>query len=84
MAHDSHIVRAEENLKLSHGRSSYRQASRTNPPIKAFIGAVIESEALPTVMQLKRKPKTVNWLGLQPGRVSHDIQVISNFLWSLI
>ena len=24
MAHDSQIVRAEENLKLSHGGSSYR------------------------------------------------------------
>ena len=35
-AHDSQIVRAKENLKLSHGGSSYRQASDTNPSIKAL------------------------------------------------
>ena len=35
-AHDSQIVRAKENLKLSHGGSSYRLASDTNPPIKAL------------------------------------------------
>ena len=35
-AHDSQIVRAKENLKLSHGGSSYRLASGTNPPIKAL------------------------------------------------
>ena len=33
-AHDSQIIRAKENLKLSHGGSSYSQASGTNPPIK--------------------------------------------------
>ena len=32
---DTQIVRAKENLKLSHGGSSYRYASGTNPPIKA-------------------------------------------------
>ena len=35
-AHDSQIVRAKENLKLSHGGSSYRKASGTNPLIKAL------------------------------------------------
>ena len=35
-AHDSQIVRAKENLKLSHGGSSYRKASDTNPSIKAL------------------------------------------------
>ena len=35
-AQDSQIVRAKENLKLSHGGSSYRYASGTNPPIKAL------------------------------------------------
>ena len=34
MTHDSQIVRAKENLKLSHGWPSYNQASGTNPPIK--------------------------------------------------
>ena len=36
MAHDSQIVRAKENLKLSHGGLSYSHASGTNPPIKAL------------------------------------------------
>ena len=36
MAHDSQIIRAKENLKLSHGGSSYRKASGTNPPLKAL------------------------------------------------
>ena len=35
-APDSKIVRAKENLKLSHGGSRYRLASGTNPPIKAL------------------------------------------------
>ena len=35
-AYDSQIVRAKENLKLSHGGSSYRLASGTNTPIKAL------------------------------------------------
>ena len=34
-AHDSQIVRAKENLKLSHGEPSQRQASGTNQPNKA-------------------------------------------------
>ena len=34
--HDSQIVRAKENLKLSHGWPSYSKASGTNPPIKAL------------------------------------------------
>ena len=34
-AHDSQIVRAKENLKLSHGGPSYSQALGTNPSIKA-------------------------------------------------
>ena len=35
-AHDSQIVRAKENLKLSYEGASYSQASGTNPPIKAL------------------------------------------------
>ena len=51
------IVRAKENLKLSHGGPSYSQASGTNQPIKAkYVRAIIESEAWPTAVQLKRKP----------------------------
>ena len=35
-AHDSQIVRAKENLKYSHSGPCYRQASGTNPRIKAL------------------------------------------------
>ena len=36
MTHDSQIVRAIVNLKLSHGEPSHRQTSGTNPPIKVL------------------------------------------------
>ena len=36
MAHNSQIVKAKENLKLSDGGPSYSQASGTNRPIKAL------------------------------------------------
>ena len=35
-AHDSHIVRGKENLKLIYGGPSQRQASGTNQQIKAL------------------------------------------------
>ena len=35
-AQDSQIVRAKENIKLSHGGPSYSQESGPNPPIKAL------------------------------------------------
>ena len=34
--HDSQIVRAKENLKLSHGGPSQRRASDTRKPIKTL------------------------------------------------
>ena len=57
MTHDSQIVRAKENFKLSHGGPSQRQASGFNQRIKALRQAVVESETWPTVVQLKRKPQ---------------------------
>ena len=36
MAHDSHIVRARENLKLKYGGPSQGQALDTNQQIKAL------------------------------------------------
>ena len=36
MAHASQIVRAKENLKLSYGGPSQRQASYTNQRINAY------------------------------------------------
>ena len=45
-AHDSQIVRAKENLKLSYGGASQRQVSGTNQRIKTLRqAAVIEFEA---------------------------------------
>ena len=35
-AYDSQIVRTKENLKLSHGVSSYRYVSGTSQPINAL------------------------------------------------
>ena len=35
-AHDSQIVGAKENLNLSHGEPSQRQASETNSPMKEY------------------------------------------------
>ena len=55
-AHNSYIVRGKEKLKLSHGGPCHSQASGTNPPIKLYVRAVIESEAWPNVLQLKWKP----------------------------
>ena len=45
-AHDSQIVRAKENLKLSYVGSSQRQSSDTNKMIKLYVRAVIEYEAI--------------------------------------
>ena len=36
MVHDLQMVRAKENLKLSHGGPSQRRALVTNQPIKAL------------------------------------------------
>ena len=36
MAHDSQIVRAKKKLRLNNSWPSFRQASGTNPPIKAL------------------------------------------------
>ena len=55
--HNSQIVRAKENLKLSDRGPSHSQASGTNPPIKALRQSRHwVSEAWPTAVQLKRKP----------------------------
>ena len=35
-AHDAQIVRAKENLKLSHGGPSQKQGPGTNPPMKVL------------------------------------------------
>ena len=45
MNHDSQIMRAKVNLKLTHAGHGQRQASGTNQPIKALHQAICESEA---------------------------------------
>ena len=55
MAHDAQIVRVKENHNLSHGVSSYSQASGTNQPIKALRQSC-HDWVWPTDVQLKRKP----------------------------
>ena len=55
-AHDSQIVRAKEELKLSHSTPAKDKHQEPINGLKLCVSAVIESEALPTIMQLKRKP----------------------------
>ena len=45
MNHDSQIMRAKVNLKLSHGGHGQRQASGTSQPIKVLHQAISECEA---------------------------------------
>ena len=52
MAHGPHIVRAKETLNLS--AKDKHQAP--NNGLKLYVTAVVESEAWPTVVQIKRKP----------------------------
>ena len=68
MAHDSQIARAKKNLKLSYcqvefwstavGPANEKHQTSTNG-LKLYVRDVIESEACPTVVQLKRKPFTM-------------------------
>ena len=56
-AHDSQVVRAKENLKLSHGGSSVTDKYQApTHQLKLYVRTVIESEAWPIFVQLKRKP----------------------------
>ena len=55
-AHDSQIVGAKENLKLSHMDPATDKHQAPTHRLKLYVRAVIESEAWPTVVQLKRKP----------------------------
>ena len=55
-AHDLQIVRPKANLKLSHGVPATDKHQAPNHRLKLYVRAVIESEALSTVKQLKRKP----------------------------
>ena len=54
-AHDSQIVRAKEKSWATVGPATYKHPAPTHR-LKLYVRAVIESEAWPTVVQLKRKP----------------------------
>ena len=79
--HNSQIVRAKENLKLSHGGSSYSQALGTNPSIIAlrqrrhWVWGLTHRHAIEEETTAKNR----DWVYNQACRLSQDIQVISNF-----
>ena len=77
---NSQIVRAKENLKLSHVGSSYRQASVINPPIKALRQSRQWVWNLTHRRAIKEATIAINrdWVNNQACTLSHDIQVISN------
>ena len=79
-AHDSQIVRAKENLKLSHGVSSYRQAPGTNPLIKALRQSCHRVRGLTHHRAIKEETTAINcdWAQNQARRLPHDTQATLN------
>ena len=53
MAHDSHIVREKENIKLGPAKDKHQAPTHG---LKLYVRAVSELEAWSTIEQLKRKP----------------------------
>ena len=53
---NSQNVRANKNAQSSHGVPGRRQSSATDPPMNVYVSVVNESEAGPTIVQLKRTP----------------------------
>ena len=71
-AHDSQIVRAEENLKLSHGWFSYRLTAGTNPPIKALHQNLHRVWGLTHRRVIKIKEETiVGWCDAKPNQATN-------------
>ena len=56
MALNSQIVMVKENPQLSHGGRTIDKHQALAHWWKFYVGVVIESEAWPAVVQLKRKP----------------------------
>ena len=71
IAHDSQIVRAKENLKLSHGWPSQRQASGTNQQMKAL------RPGHHRVLKVETITINYDWVYNQASRLSYDINVVS-------
>ena len=84
-AHDSQIVEAKENLKLSHGGPSYSQALATKPPIKALRQSCHWVRGLANRRAIKEETIAINrdWVYKQACRLSRDIQVISNVFYNI-
>ena len=56
IAQDSHIVGAKESLKLCHGGLRPRHVPGKDQRTRVYTRIVIVSEALPTIVQLKKAP----------------------------
>ena len=56
MAHDSQIVRAKKTSSWATVGPATDKHQAPTHQLKLYVRAVIESEAWPTVVQLKRKP----------------------------
>ena len=86
MAHDSQIVRAKENLKLSYGGPSQRQTLGTNQWIKALRQGIILSEALTHRRAIKVETIAINrdWVYNQACRLTHDSYAVSHFFITFI
>ena len=84
-AHDSQIVRAKENFIRSHGGPSYKQASDTNPMIKALSQSRHWVCDLSHSHTIKEEIIASNrdWVDNQAYRLSHDIQIISNIFYNV-
>ena len=55
-AHDSQIVRAKETISWAMVCPATAKHQAPTHQLKLYVRAVIESEAWPTAVQLKRKP----------------------------
>ena len=82
-AQDSQIVIAKETLKLGYGGISYGRASGTNPPIKSLRQSRHWVWGLAHRRAIKGETMAINrdWVYNRACRLSHDIQVISNFFF---
>ena len=54
--HDSQIDRAKKSIKSSQGGPATDKHQEQTRILKLYVRAIIESETLPTVVQLNRKP----------------------------
>ena len=79
MGHDSLIVNTKENLKLSYGGPSQRQASGTDQRIKALRQGRHCAWGMTHHRAIKEETIAINcdWVNNQACRLSHDSHVVS-------